>query len=74
MNQELFEQTLRQFLRSQPFHPLLVELLDGQIIVIEKPAIAMGGGAATYLTEDNLIDFACEDVREIRSAPVEIAS
>jgi hypothetical protein len=74
MNEELFEDTLRKYLRRKPFYPFLVELLDGTIITIEQPTIAMAGGAATYLTERDLIEFACEQVREIRLAPIEMAS
>jgi hypothetical protein len=32
--------------------------------------LAMGGGAATIFTDDEFIEFACEDVREIRHLPI----
>ena len=70
MNQNLFEETLRKYLRSKPFQPFAVELLDGKVIVVERPSLAMGGGAATILTEDAFIEFACEEVRDIRHVPI----
>jgi hypothetical protein len=70
MNEDIFESTLRKFLRNKPFHPFQVELLDGKVIVVERPSLAMGGGAATILTEDEFIEFACEDVRDIRHVPI----
>jgi len=74
MTEELFEATLRKYLRRKPFFPFLVELLDGRIIIVERPSLAMGGGAATILTEDEMIEFACEEVRDIRPVPAETVS
>jgi len=56
MTEELFEATLRKYLRRKPFFPFLVELLDGRIIIVERPSLAMGGGAATILTEDEMMN------------------
>lgn len=70
MNEETFENTLRKFLRNKPFHPFQVELLDGKVIVIERPGVAFGGGAATMITEDEFIEFECENVREMRYVPI----
>lgn len=70
MNQDIFESTLRKYLRSKPFHPFQVELIDGQVIVVENPSLAMGGGAASMFTQDNFIEFACEEVRDIRHVPI----
>jgi hypothetical protein len=67
MNLQQFEDTLRQFLRREPFQPFVVELLDGGIVEVDHPRIAFGGGAASYLTQEHdLVEFACEDVRAIR--------
>jgi hypothetical protein len=74
MTQDIFEETLRQYLRRRPFFPFTVELLNGKVITVEKPTLAMGGGAATMLTPDQLIEFACEEVREIRPVPSETIS
>lgn len=70
MNQDTFECTLRKFLRSKPFHPFQVELEDGKVIVVERPSLAMGGGAATIFTDDEFIEFACEEVRDMRHVPI----
>ncbi len=75
MTQDLFDATLRKFLRSEPFHPFVVELLEGKAIAVERPVLVFNGGAATYFdAEDNIWEFACEDVRAMRPAPVEAAS
>jgi undecaprenyl-diphosphatase len=66
MNAEQFEQTLRQFLRREPFQPFVVELIDGRVIPIEDPKVVIGGGAAAFLTPDALVEFVCEDVQAIR--------
>jgi len=68
MTAEQFEQTLLQFIRRQPFEPFVVELLDGRLIEIASPKMAVGGGGASILTEDfNLVEFTCKEVREMRS-------
>jgi len=72
MNAEQFEQTLRQFLRRDPF---AVELLDGSVVEIDRPKLVFGGGAASFFTADyDLIEFACEEVRAIRPVAGGVAS
>jgi hypothetical protein len=67
MNRDQFENTLRQFVRREPFQPFVVELLDGRIIQIASPRVVMGGGGASFFTPDyDLIEFTCEEVRAIR--------
>jgi hypothetical protein len=71
MNQDLFEETLRKYVRRKPFFPFLVELLDGKVIIVDRPVV-IGGGGATFISEDdNWIEFNCEDVRDIRTMPAE---
>lgn len=70
MNQDTFESTLRKYLRSKPFHPFQVELLDGKVIIVDRPSLAMGGGAATIFTDTEFIEFACEEVRDMRHVPI----
>jgi hypothetical protein len=75
MTIEQFEDTLRQFIRREPFQPFVVELLDGTLFHIEHPGVAFGGGAASYLTPNyDLVEFACEEVRSIRLSTHETAS
>jgi hypothetical protein len=75
MNQEQFEETLRQFLRREPFQPFVVEMLNGRLIEVHHPGVAFGGGAASYLTSNYELErFECENVRAIRLAAHEIAS
>ena len=70
MTQQQFEDTLRKFIRTKPFHPFQVELANGNVIVVDRPSLAMGGGAATIFTDREFVEFACEEVREIRQAPI----
>lgn len=63
-----FENTLRAFLHRQPFEPFVVEMLDGRVIAVDRPKVVFAGGAASFFTPDyDLVEFACEDVREIRA-------
>jgi hypothetical protein len=50
MTEEEFDQTLRSFVKRRPFLPFVVELLDGQRIVIRNRHVAFGGGAAGFLS------------------------
>ncbi len=71
MDQQRFEDLLRQFKRREPFQPFVVELLDGSEIRIEEARLAFNGGAAVYLPPGpdlEIIPFECEGVRDIREA------
>ncbi len=60
---------MKNFTRSEPFQPFLVELVDGRVITVDEPKVAFGGGAATFVTRSfDLVEFACEDVQAIRPA------
>ena len=72
MTQDIFENTLRTYLRRKPFFPFMVEMIDGKVITIERPKLAIGGDSAALITDDNeFVEFACEDVRAIRLVPIE---
>jgi hypothetical protein len=67
MEPEPFEQKLRQLLRQEPFQPFVVELVDGRLIWITEPKLAMGGGGASFFTPSfDLVEFVCEEVRAFR--------
>ncbi len=69
MTAEQFEATVLHFLHQKPFHPFVVELHDGRRIEINRPGLALGGDSASFFTTDfDLIEFACEEVRDIRQA------
>jgi hypothetical protein len=71
MTQQEFEDTLRQFIRRDPFVPFEVEMLDGRIIPINRPGLAIGGGAASHIMPDfDIVEFACEGVRRIQVSSV----
>lgn len=48
-----FDETLRQWLRKDTFVPFVVELDDGQRIVIRQPVLAFGGGWASFIDADD---------------------
>jgi hypothetical protein len=73
MNAEQFKQTLRQFIRREPFRPFVVELTDGRVVEVDRPPV-LGGGGASFLTGAyDLVEFASADVRAIREAAPETA-
>ena len=76
MSQDVFLQTLRTFLRREPFQPFIVEFTDGKQLLIDDPhAVTIGTCVAGFLTpEYDLISFSCEQVRDIRMATQEAAS
>jgi hypothetical protein len=69
MEPEPFEQTLRHFLHREPFEPFAVEMIDGRLIWITEPKLAIGGGGASFFTPSfDLVEILCEEVRAIRPA------
>jgi hypothetical protein len=50
MNQEQFQQTLREFIRREPFRPFVVELVNGDPIIVVEPTVAFGSRKAGYLS------------------------
>jgi len=71
MNAEQVETMLRQFLHREPFQPFMVELVDGRLIEIHRPKVAVGGGGASFLTSTyELVEFNCEEIRSMRSLTV----
>jgi hypothetical protein len=64
MTAEEFDQTMRSFVKRQPFAPFVVELLNGERIVVPFPEVAFGGGVAGFRSdEDGLVDFTNAQVR-----------
>jgi hypothetical protein len=69
MNLDLFHDMLRSFLRKEPFRPFVVELEDGEQILIDEPTVAFNGRLAGYLSPSyDLIEFRCDQVKQIRPA------
>jgi hypothetical protein len=48
MNQNEFEDTLRQFLRAAPFHPFTSELSDGRTLAVDGPSVAFDDGGRFF--------------------------
>jgi hypothetical protein len=73
MTEEEFDQTMRSFVKRRPFVPFVVELLNGERIVIANRHVAFGGGAAGFLSRrEGLVDFNHDQVRsfECLSPPI----
>jgi hypothetical protein len=74
MTVEEFDQTMRSFLKRRPFFPFVVELLNGERIVIPFPEVAFGGGAAGFRSdEEGLIEFSYKKVSSIHVLEYEAA-
>jgi hypothetical protein len=70
MDQETFEETLCSFLRREPFEPFIVEMEDGERIVVEEPTVAFNGRVAGYLNPSFEIQtFQAEQVLQLRRLP-----
>lgn len=51
---ETFAQALRAFARRTPFKPFVVELVDGERVLVEHPeALAFRGGTAVFISPRN---------------------
>jgi hypothetical protein len=75
MNQEQFQQTLREFIRREPFRPFVVELVNGDPIIVVEPTVAFGSRKAGYLSPNmDILEFTCDQVRDIRLVMPEKAS
>ena len=75
MKREVFEETLRGFLRREPFLPFVVELETGEQILVEEPTVAFADGFAGYFSPAyDITEFTCEQVRDIRLLAQETAS
>ena len=75
MELEVFQETLRSFIRREPFVPFVVELLNGEQIVVAEPTVAFNGGFAGYFSPSyDILEFRCEQVQAIRLLSREAAS
>lgn len=75
MSEEQFTKLLRHYTQHKPFFPFVVELNDGQRLLITTPAVAFAGGAAGFIddTDGALVDFTCDRVVTIAPAHAEAA-
>ncbi len=68
MSVEQFEQSLRTYLRRQPFRPFVIRTDSGEQIVVDEPAVAFNAGGGGYIGPDGLVKFfECEHVLDIAS-------
>jgi len=73
MSADIFEPLMRANLRRRPFQNFIVELEDGQRLVIDDPqAAGFDGGSAGYVDPEGEIHFfSYEEVRNIRLEKLE---
>ena len=48
-----FDETVRRLIKQEPFVPFYVEMDDGQRIWIRQPAMAWGGGRASFIDPED---------------------
>ncbi len=64
MTEEQFDNVVRELTQRKPFIPFVVELQDGEKIVVATPSVAFGGGVAGFISEtDGLVGFSAKEVR-----------
>src|SRR5581483_6010752 len=64
MTEQEFDNTVRELTRRRPFVPFIVELHDGDKIMVTTTAVGFGGGVAGFISEtDGLVGFSARDVR-----------
>ncbi len=69
MTAEMFERTLRSFVRHSPFQPFVMELEEGRQILIDDPeAVAFNGSGAGYIGPEEIYMIASDRVRAIHPA------
>jgi hypothetical protein len=74
MTEQEFDQAMRSFLKHRPFFPFVVELLNGERIVVPFPEVAFGGGVAGFRSdEEGLVDFSHREVSSIHVLEYEAA-
>jgi hypothetical protein len=74
MTEQEFDQAMRSFLKHRPFFPFVVELLNGERIVVPFPEVAFGGGVAGFRSdEEGLVEFSHTKVSSIHVLEYEAA-
>jgi hypothetical protein len=72
MKPEAFEQAVNSFRHSQPFRPFVIELDDGERIVVRDPkelSCCFGGADYEGPTDDDFAFIECYDVSQVVELP-----
>ncbi len=59
------EQKLTEMVHRKPFIPFVVELNDGESLIVPHPPAFDAAGAVFFGTDGGLVDFWFKNVREI---------
>lgn len=79
MDAKQFESELRSLIRAEPFQPFVIRISEGDNLIVDQPAVTLGGGRATvidcrgeihFLSSEGVREFATigEGARHTRSA------
>jgi hypothetical protein len=60
------EDKLTELVHRDPFIPFVVDLVDGQSLIVPRPPAFDDTGAVYFGTDGALVDFEFKDVRAIR--------
>jgi hypothetical protein len=71
MNIKQVENKLTELVHRDPFFPFVVDLFDGQSLVIPHPPAFDENGAVLIGPDDRFIEFEFKNVRAIRPFPAE---
>lgn len=74
MEPELFEATLRKFVRQEPFQPFQIEMEDQKVTVVNPELLAFNGGGAGLFHGDEIVLIDCENVVNIQPLPSKASS
>ena len=66
MTPKQVEERLTEMVHREPFVPFVVELLDGQTLIVPHPPAFDDSGAVYFGTDGALVDFLFKNVRSIR--------
>jgi hypothetical protein len=67
MTPDQVEAKVIELIHREPFDPFVVEMIDGQVLEVSHPRLAINGGGAGFFGPDGgLVDFEFKTVRAIR--------
>ncbi len=62
MKAQELEAQITQLKHQKPFRPFEVELLDCRVIKVRKPNLMIDHTGAGFFSDDEIVDFECDEV------------